>query len=326
MFLLAACGGGSTSTVDPAAQGPVDEQPEAPQFATGPGTFQLAWTSELSDATRPGPPLVAGTSITVLSVDPATGSATVRTDEDPPRTGKLPVTRLISGTRMQPGVLTVDSSLRDGLLETSPSTPILALTAVLPYQAKTGFRAVVDADGRGRWLPAEGLQHDPKDLAVAREVAAARWHAASGDTRSARQRLRGLGAIGDGSPVFPVARDALAAELGLVHLLDAIPGIVHDPASGLTWRRCADGQGWADDDGRCTGGGVAVGARSGGGGVWVLSRARGRVASADLRGARSTDPMPGRLRGRDLDPVRGRAGRRRLARAVPGPGCPRVDK
>lgn len=257
VLALAACGGEVVQAPVQATEAAEEVgPPEAPSFAATPGSFQIAWTVDLADANRPGPPILAGTTVEVVAVNGEI--ATVRTDEDPPRTGKLAVSRLISGTRMQPGVVGQGAVLREGLGPAAATAPVPPFSAVLPYSARSGHRAVVDGAGAPRWIDASTLAHEPADLRVAAEVAAARWHLASRDVRSARQRLRGLAAVAGGSALAARAVEALAGEIGAVEPLRALEGRVQDPSTGLTWRRCAYGQGWSTDTETCNGAGAPV--------------------------------------------------------------------
>ncbi len=256
LSLLVACGGEQAPptealTVVVEDAGP----PEPPEFGTSPGTYQVAWTTELTDVNRPGPPIAAGTSVEVVAVNG--DQASVRTPEDPPRAGKMPVHRLISGTRMQPGI-TAGTALLSERLDGTGGVSIDVLTLVVPYLARSGKRAVVNADGQPRWIAGDALRHDPDELALGAKVAEVRWAHANGDVEGVVRRLRSLETTADGNDLIGVARELFAPQIGEAEPFELLDDRVHDPESGLSWRRCADGQGWSSIRRGCEGAGTLM--------------------------------------------------------------------
>lgn len=254
LFLaLVACSG---DEVDVSLLGP-DEAPRErvgppapPTHPSGPGTFQVAWTTSLTEPNRTGPPLPAGTSVEVVAVNGDV--ATIRTTEDPPRAGKMPVHRLIAGNRMQPGI-TVDSAVMSEEPGDDAGESVPAFTMVLPYEARTGARAVITADGEPRWIAGSALLHDAGDLSVGASVAAIRWSLDAGDERSARLRVRALEAAAPSNSTTRAARRLFSGVMGEDEPFELRGDRVHDPKSKLTWKRCADGQGFLVSAGRCDG-------------------------------------------------------------------------
>lgn len=256
LFLVVACSGEEASPTVELAVVAVDEgPPDAPEFAASAGTYQVSWTTELTEASRPGPPIPAGASVEVVVVNG--GQASVRTLDDPPRAGKMPTHRLIAGTRMQPGITMDGASLSDHL-DGADGVAVDAFTLVVPYLARSGQRAVVDADGRPRWIAGDVLRHGPDDLALGTKMAEIRWAQASGDAQGVVGRLRTLETVAEGSDLLRVARELFATLLGEVEPFELLDDRVHDPESGLSWRRCADGQGWSSVRRSCEGAGTLM--------------------------------------------------------------------